>query len=297
MRIAVCLSGQPRCIEENNEQLKRNLIEPLEADVFFHFWKDALRDPSGQENQGKVEFDWEKAEDVFSPVRFEFERTPDVALFQAADKCMAAVFETLSVKDFWVQRRGIFNTLSQAFSVHRSNQLKSFYEREQNFIYDYVIRVRSDLVLPRGVKITDLPSKEGQVVVLPDWRSGRDPSICGQAFPVRGSIPDTFAIGFSKDMDQYSDLIPTLFEMVTEKRVPWPGESLFGFNMQRRGLQAIYADLCNYTSFYSPDKAIETSKVESTPYYPTLEETTFINRRMFEDFPDLFKVAYPFIGR
>ena len=40
MRVALCLSGQPRALKENIKSIKENFIDPYDADVFSHFWFD-----------------------------------------------------------------------------------------------------------------------------------------------------------------------------------------------------------------------------------------------------------------
>ena len=40
MKIALCLSGQPRFINECAPFILKNICEGYDADVFFHLWFD-----------------------------------------------------------------------------------------------------------------------------------------------------------------------------------------------------------------------------------------------------------------
>jgi hypothetical protein len=38
MRVAVCISGELRTYKENYESLKKNILDPYDADVFLSSW-------------------------------------------------------------------------------------------------------------------------------------------------------------------------------------------------------------------------------------------------------------------
>ncbi len=39
MKIALCLSGQPRCVKQGYEYHKKNLLDHYDVDVFCHVWE------------------------------------------------------------------------------------------------------------------------------------------------------------------------------------------------------------------------------------------------------------------
>ena len=41
-KVALCLSGQPRFVQEGYKTLSKNLVNFNEMDVFVHSWKDSL---------------------------------------------------------------------------------------------------------------------------------------------------------------------------------------------------------------------------------------------------------------
>jgi hypothetical protein len=85
--------------------------------------------------------------------------------------------------------------LSMFNKIYLSNELKKQYEKENNFIYDYVIRIRPDLVvkqyLPREVF-----EKNNDKIYIPFSFTGHDWL----------GFPDCMAIGNSKNMDIYSNI-------------------------------------------------------------------------------------------
>ncbi len=290
IKIAVVFSGQARYIEENFSQLKKNLIDALDADVFFHFWKNTLGDTSGKENQGRYDFNWENAEALYQPKKFVLEEHPDIAIFQIVDKYMDQVIGEMIPKDFWGARNAAFRIFSQYCSVNRANLLKKEYENEQGFIYDYVVRVRSDFVFPRPLEFAYLPKEDGQIVILP---AGQYPFLNDAQYPGPGikippmeSIQDSFAIGNSRDMDLYADAFNTIPYIVEEKKFIGSGETFCGINIFKHGLNLVYSDICGYQSFYTPPMESSMPR-EPKPYYPTKEEISKINSYMQELYPNL----------
>lgn len=284
-KIAVCFSGQARYITENFEQLKKNLIDPLNADVFFHFWKNSLCDTTGRENQGRYDFDWENAEILYKPKKFILEEHPDITIFRLVDKYMGKVFKFLTPKDFWLNRGSLFRTFSQSYSINYVNKLKKQYEENENFIYDYVVRIRSDFVFPRPLELNDLPKKTNQIVILLEHKNQIFTDV---EIPARENMTDSFAITNSKDMDLYADAFNLIPDMIIQKKIITCGEVLCGINAVKHGFKLIYSDICEYRSFYVPPLELISNKV-SQPYYPTKEEIGRINSLAMEMYPELFK--------
>lgn len=89
------------------------------------------------------------------------------------------------------------NTIGQGFlsmynKIYLSNELKKQYEKENNFIYDYVIRIRPDLIVKQYLP-KEIFEKKDETIYLP---------------VMYGSIgyPDCMAVGNSKNMDIYSNV-------------------------------------------------------------------------------------------
>jgi len=119
MRVALCLSGQVRAIDANLYTIIDNLITPCDADVFCHFWDSG---PGGRE----------RAEEA-------------IARLQPKD------FQIAEQIDFTRHpgRGHTPRTRSQLYSIKQANNLKKRHESEEGFIYDFVIRTRTDLVIQK----------------------------------------------------------------------------------------------------------------------------------------------------
>lgn len=246
MKVAVCFSGQARYIKENFQQLKDNIIDPFGADVFCHFWKRGIADTCGREpHLGYQYFNASKVEKLYQPVEFLIEENPDPLIFRLTDKFLEETLKDTFPKEFWFERGQTFRVLSQYLSVLKSIDLKKKYEQDNNFIYDHVIRARSDFVLPRPLTKEDLPADD-IITIL------RSPHEKVKEVPNSGGIlSDSFAIGRSKHMDLYCDTFNSLTEAVAS-RIKLTGEGFSAVNARKHGLEFRYSDIIHYQSFYTP---------------------------------------------
>ncbi len=160
--IAVCLSGQIRDgYEQTLLMQKIFLIDGLNADVFCCF---------------------ENCED-------------DKKKF---------IYETLKPKKIlWVndyipdKKNNIsIGTLSMYNKIYLANQLKINYENEKNFKYDYVIRIRPDLLIKEYLPTKFFNTINTNTINMP---------IISPIFRYYG-YPDFMAIGTSQSMDVFSDV-------------------------------------------------------------------------------------------
>lgn len=161
MKVAVCLSGQPRFVEECFPSIYNNIIKPNNADVFMHGWYDdeMLSKPykyggDGEWKNKRIEKDiHKKAIELYKPVDYLFESQikfacskvdfqKSVLKFQAGalDECTEAGenFETYC-------DRLLFNGASMFYSIFQSNHIKERYSWNNNIHYDAVIRCRFDV--------------------------------------------------------------------------------------------------------------------------------------------------------
>ena len=128
MKIAVCFSGQIRTGVEASENIKRYLgnLYPF-CDFFIHTWDiDLIKNTT---KISKVDLDRiEKIRSIYNPKAMNIEIYDDV---NAKEK---------------------FNTISNSvntqlfYTFMKSVELKKQYENENNFEYDYVLKLRLDLI-------------------------------------------------------------------------------------------------------------------------------------------------------
>ncbi len=183
MRTAVCLSGQARFISKNYQNLLDNIILPTNADVFCHFW-----DTVGETLEPH------RAIEVFIPKDYVLEP--------------CKVFDDASLRfireDYGIIPKKYQSIHSMYYSILQANLLKQKYEQEHGFLYDCVIRSRTDISFKRQFDSSEL-NQNPQAI----WLCNFDRSAAGT------SCADLFAFSTSKLMDMYSDCfnhLPRLLE-------------------------------------------------------------------------------------
>jgi len=92
-------------------------------------------------------------------------------------------------------------TLSMYNKIYLANQLKKDYENENNFIYDYVIRIRPDLIIKESLP-NYIFTENKNIIYFP---------YISKIFSYYG-YPDFFAISNSKLMDIYADIFKYLLD-------------------------------------------------------------------------------------
>jgi len=221
MKIAICYSGQPRQFKEGfvNQiktfDLAKSNVEDT-IDTFCHFWYDHSLD--GQyywdkfPERGKFDKnikDWIYEE--VKPIKCEFE-TPRIWNFQGL------------VPDLKIPHP-LVNVFSMLYSIEKSIELKSQYEKDNDFKYDLVIRLRSDLCFGNSIesfhKFTD-----DKVHIL------------NEKSHTSYAINDQFAIGSSELMNLYSHTFTNIFDLVNRGSVVNP-ECLVGFNLHFNGIEIV----------------------------------------------------------
>lgn len=115
MRIALCLSGQPRSFEKAFVYVNENLLSKFNVDVFLHTWYYGF-------------FDYTKLINLYQPKKIQIDQYMNVDLPKNFRYCP-------------------YNVYCAKYSIHKSCLLMSEYESENNFIYDWGIRSRYDFAL------------------------------------------------------------------------------------------------------------------------------------------------------
>lgn len=219
MKIALCLSGQPRGIPLCLSFIQNNIIKPNNiSDVFFHAWhneKDVGKFyNSAQSNQnGFVGLVKPNTEDTLvntlKPKLFLVEPQRDFLHLRNLIQEPSANQEFLG---------------SNFFSVWSANELKRQYEQEQGFLYDCVIRTRYDLFYNAPIKVKDYQEKiTGDNIVLMERFQNDQDSKNNSNQP----MVDIFAFGSSKVMDVFSSVYPNMVEL-NKQISPRFGENYLG---------------------------------------------------------------------
>lgn len=183
MRIALCLSGLPRCYNYHPESLL-GLFEPHTVDVFMHHWDDDLTD----EQKADIQRIWQPRAVVFEP--------------QPRD-----LFRSWTERTHHLRAAGRphGNTFPMWYSVHQANELRREWQAQQGWVYDAVCRARTDLWANSSWTVALERIQANQVIVSHERHYD-------------GGYNDTIALGDSASMDLYSGLWSWFPEALAQNR-------------------------------------------------------------------------------
>jgi hypothetical protein len=165
MKLALCLSGQPRSYKQAFEYINKNLLQHFDVDVFFHTWV----------NEPAKSFIYEDLYQLYKPViaSYDYSLPGNVnSHMRVANGSHPANFCT-----------------SMFYSINLANEYRTKHETFGAFRYDYVIRSRFDFALN---KVIDFHSLEKNKVYVSKDVEG--PSL----------LNDQFAIADSDTMNCYA---------------------------------------------------------------------------------------------
>jgi len=208
MKIALCLSGQPRFVQEVAPYIIKNCCDGYDVDVFAHLWfdEDLQTKPYKFEGQWQIQRLRSTAVDevlqIYNPVSH---------IIEPSKKFIDPTihFET-SLKRYWTwgelgqefRDRIINNTISYYYSLNQVNNLKKTYEYANGFKYDWVVRCRTDTILHTKINYEHYDSN---VINFSNISNQPD-----------GMINDWFDFGGSKIMDVFMSVFP-IFDFAIEK--------------------------------------------------------------------------------
>jgi hypothetical protein len=209
MKIAVCISGGIRYPHLGLESIKK-IIPNEDIKVFIHTWKVENIYSFHQTVSGLKYKEINKViEQNFSFLeKYNYQKL----LIENYDECTKKfenIFSELKfvpATDDIDEPRSDVGPISMHYSIYKSNQLKKEYEIDNNMIFDWVIRMRTDSDF-RYDKL-DLNSLSCDLNIP----SGEDWNELG--------INDQFAIGKSHTMDIYSNFYNNIYLTQSSKYYP-----------------------------------------------------------------------------
>ena len=208
LKIACCISGQPRSYKIGHEYIRKNLLDVYDVDVFFHTWKNNNIDFSDLVN-------------LYNPKKY--------VIDQPLENIFDKKYTRIPSKKF-----PAYFTVSAFYSIYTANELKKDYEKKNNFFYDWVIRIRFDYALNAEPDFTIL---ENDKLYIPNCRM----------VPERNFGNDQFAIGTSKIIDDYSSTYLNLDDYYNQGLV-MIGEEMLKANLLKHSLvgdKLVYVDMNN----------------------------------------------------
>jgi hypothetical protein len=198
MKIALCLSGQARCVKQGYEFVKKNLLDGNDVTVFCHVW----------ESPEVVDIEFYKPEALMieKPLTNDLSKYTNVPPPQPNWK----------VKD---PARAAWNLM---YSLKVANELKNVYEDENNMKFDWVIRSRYDFALNTPIPFAELDNTK---LYVPNCRMT----------PARDFGNDQFAFSSSENMDKYADGFNHI-EKHYDNGTIMIGEEMMAANWREKGL-------------------------------------------------------------
>lgn len=215
MKIALCLSGQPRSIDSGFNCLNESILKYNDVDVFIHTWFDEnnLSTNSvipGREGNRLDPNAIEKLEQYYKPKKIlvdkpkfwneKYEFT-DLCFVKAWTWALEVASGLDSAKDY------ICNTANSMFySIMMSNKIKNEYAIDNGIEYDLVIRNRIDFSPHVILKFDEMFTKEFEDDVL----------IYHDLYQPDDMIADWFAMGRTNAMNVYSDVYNHIGELIKQ---------------------------------------------------------------------------------
>lgn len=237
MRVAICISGQPRDVNVGVEQVLSQIIKAnpsVDFDVFAHAWiaESGEAWDTAQPHQsfavGKQEADAQKT--ILSKLN------PKLWLFEP-QICFDNFTNGFNSHPTAKQT----SLASNFYSVYMANNLKKQYEVMNGFVYNNVLRMRYDLWFNKPVILSEYQDYTQDHVVVPkNYQEDQDRILWN--VKNKGMV-DVFAISSSKNMDKYSE---TFLQMPAINKIHSPpfGEVYLGVNARIiQGLALYLADI------------------------------------------------------
>jgi len=200
MRIALCFSGQNRAGHVTADNIKCYVGDLLpNCDVFAHFWDSESGGTNLANHLGKSSI----ADEWHVPKKTSQEKNVEFFRAWAPRTIMVEEYDLQPTKNLWSGRRwdpvaGKYQ-VSMWRSVYEANKLKQDYAQKNQIVYDYTVRLRSDLVFgPNNSLASDLKEiSDNNTLAFGDhyytWE-----------FDGRTRLEDIFWMGSSHLMDQVS---------------------------------------------------------------------------------------------
>ncbi len=214
-KIALCLSGQPRCVKEGYEFVKRNILEGNDVTVFCHVWEST-----------------EIADiEIYKPETFIIEKslTNDLSKYTRVPP----------PQPNWKVKDPARSTYNQLYGIMKCNELKTVYEGSNDMKFDWVFRSRFDFAINVRIPFADLDNTK---LHIPNCRMT----------PQRDFGNDQFAFSSSENMDKYADTFNRIDEFYDEDGVQMMCEDMMSENWKANGLVGENLVYCNLDHPFPP---------------------------------------------
>jgi hypothetical protein len=243
MKIALCLSGQPRNAIQTSNRIKTSIIDNNDVDVFLHAWYDPTdlsfhkRCPGHWNKAADIDID-KQLVDIYKPKAYIFEKPK----YWENNKIKVSVENIKRCFDYGLQdpeginkfEKYIVNIChSQWYSNSRVNFLKEEYSINNNIKYDCVIKLRYD-VSP-SIKLQLNNKLLGENILY--YQNLNQPL---------NMVSDWFAMGSNSVMNVWSSMYfyiePLYYQVIQEENI-WCNELLVRNHLKNNKIKTEAIDL------------------------------------------------------
>lgn len=198
MRVAVCLSGQPRHPDLSIPSIISNLVKPNKADVFFHTWWN--------ENLCGKDFDSTQPQQIGKIGKWHIETAYFLNMLNSSLSLIEEPKQFNQASTLKSAPTANQNAMCSVFySQWKVGQLKRDYEQFNDFKYDIVIRTRMDMFIGAPIIIEAL--ENNTVLLASKWQDIRQVNIPGLG---DYTMDDNFAVATSETIDKYLTVYPNI---------------------------------------------------------------------------------------
>lgn len=221
MKIAICFSGGIRSFLTCYPSIFKNVVMPLNPDIFFHLWSQPIyKNYDASFNNFKFQEDECSQQKVYEILNQE-NKVKDFVIDEYSEDWQDYIIKNCIDPD-------IINKLDQKdkdyaisaicmyYKIQKANDLKINYENKNNFKYDLVIRARLDFIWNQQFKLEDFSFNNNEIILIKD-------SYCTKA---KWEGNDKFFASNSYNMDKICDLYKNIKYFHTELNIPLEGQHL-----------------------------------------------------------------------
>jgi hypothetical protein len=199
MKVAVCVSGQPRNYEQGYHELKKWFLDKYDCDVYLHTWKDVNSTMGGGHKFSTpieyqfTENDYTQISELYNPVKSHFQ--------------LPIPFDTTEIKGHLGYK--LHNILSGYYSVYACNKLL----QDSGNKYDYVIRTRFDLSFTDYISPECLFLKDITQLELNGVNVFQYPIVNGYTTRI-SEVDDLFVVGSMDIINSYSNCFSYMLKYI-----------------------------------------------------------------------------------
>ncbi len=209
MKVALCLSGEPRFFEDTYPRIKKHLIDAFDSDIFIHTWRTPedykVKYSSSNYNQGwsgykLSEHAYDKVVKLYKPKNYCIDNSKDFYQDVDTNEMYRRYFNYFTPEFKQINLRG---SLCMFYSIMKSNLLRREQELIERFEYDWVIRCRFDLQINQTPPLEQLDNTKVYYEEMgqPD-----------------NMVSDWFNFGGSQVMSIYSSVFP-LWKVLIDRQL------------------------------------------------------------------------------